>query len=52
MTEIDEMEELFKRLPWLREEFEIEQEIIEQLVIVESEYLKVLREIEWSEHLD
>ncbi len=42
----DEMEELFEELPWLREQFEIEQEIIEQKVMAEGEYSKILRKIE------
>lgn len=49
---MDEMEELFEKLPWLREDFEIEQEIIEHLVMAEFEYAKILKKIEWAWHLD
>lgn len=52
MDKEDEMEELFEKLPWLEEQFETEQEIIEQLVKAEEEYLKIFRKIEWVEHLD
>lgn len=52
MTETEEMEELFERLPWLREQFEIEREILEQQASVEIVYKLVLRRIEWAEYLD
>lgn len=50
MTETDEMEELFEKLPWLKEQFELEDGIIEKQVGVELLYKKVLEEVEWVEH--
>lgn len=52
MGETDEMEDLFEKLPWLREQFEIEQEILEKRGKAEFVYRKVLQKIEWAEHLD
>lgn len=52
MSETDKMEELFERLPWLREEFETEQEILEQLVKAESEYLRNLPKIGFAKTID
>lgn len=52
MSKKNEMEELFEKLPWLEEQFEIEQEIIEQQVMAEREYVKFLKKIKQTNHLD
>ncbi len=49
MAEKTEMEELFEQLPWLREKFETEQEIIGEIVKSEHEWERYLAALDLHE---